>query len=402
MLKDKTIVIGVTGGIAIYKICDLVSRLKKLKANVHVIMTKSATKFVAPLTFQSLSQNYVVVDMFEEPKTWDIEHISLAKKADLFLIAPATANVIGKIANGIADDMLTTTIMATQGIKLIAPAMNTNMYNNPIVQENIAKLRSLGYGMIEPSAGRLACGDIGVGKLADNDLIMEAIKEALQPNEDYKDKNILITAGPTREWIDPVRYITNPSSGKMGYAIAQAAVKRGARVTLISGPTSIEKPKGIAQFISVETAREMYEAVMEKAHEQDIIIKAAAVSDCRPKEVFKDKVKKENIQLTLELEPNPDILYELGKMKKENQILVGFAAETQNPVEEAKKKIEKKNLDYIVVNDVTEEGAGFQSETNIVKIIGASYETHDYPQMEKIKLADCILDRISMKNGIQE
>ncbi|MFP4698300.1 MAG: bifunctional phosphopantothenoylcysteine decarboxylase/phosphopantothenate--cysteine ligase CoaBC [Eubacteriales bacterium] len=396
MLKDKNVVIGVSGGIAVYKICDLVSRLKKMKANVYVIMTKAATEFVSPLTFQSLSQNYVVVDMFKEPKTWDIEHISLAKRADLFVIAPATANIIGKIANGIADDMLTTTVMATKAPVVIAPAMNTNMYNNTIVQKNLKELKELGYGIIDPDQGRLACGDIGVGKLANNDMIIELILKKIELKNDYKGKNLLVTAGPTREWIDPVRYLSNPSSGKMGYSIAKAAIQRGANVTLISGPVNLEKPKGLTKFVNIETALEMYDAVMKYYEKQDIIIKTAAVSDYKPKEKHIDKVKKDKMSLKLELESNPDILYEIGKIKK-NQILVGFAAETSNVIEEAKKKIAKKNLDYIVVNDVTLNGAGFNSDTNIVKIIDRNNNVKDYPQLSKSNLAHFILNAIIEK-----
>ena len=316
MLKGKTVVIGVSGGIAVYKACDVVSRLKKLNANVHVIMTKSATEFVTPLTFQSLSQNYVVSDMFEEPKTWDVEHISLAKKADVFLIAPATANVIGKVANGIADDMLTTTVMATTGKVLIAPAMNTNMYRNPILQRNISILKELGYNFVDPDSGRLACGDIGEGKLASPEKIVDAVVDLF--NEDKKDllgKKIMITAGPTVESIDPVRYLTNRSTGKMGYAIAKMAANRGADVTLVSGPTNIEPPSNIKKLIKVQSAKDMYDAIIDNFDENQVIIKSAAVADYKPKNYSDKKIKKSNDDLIIELDRNKDIAYELGKIK---------------------------------------------------------------------------------------
>ena len=394
MLKGKTVVIGVSGGIAVYKACDVVSRLKKLNANVHVIMTKSATEFVTPLTFQSLSQNYVVSDMYEEPKTWDVEHISLAKKADVFLIAPATANVIGKVANGIADDMLTTTVMATTGKVLIAPAMNTNMYRNPILQRNISILKELGYNFVDPDSGRLACGDIGEGKLASPEKIVDAVVDLF--NEDKKDllgKKIMITAGPTVESIDPVRYLTNRSTGKMGYAIAKMAANRGADVTLVSGPTNIEPPSNIKKLIKVQSAKDMYDAIIDNFDENQVIIKSAAVADYKPKNYSDKKIKKSNDDLIIELDRNKDIAYELGKIKK-NKILVGFAAETNDLIENAKGKISKKNLDFIVANDLTESGAGFGTDTNIVKIIDKDGNIAKYPQMKKDEVADVILDKV--------
>ena len=394
MLKGKTVVIGVSGGIAVYKACDVVSRLKKLNANVHVIMTKSATEFVTPLTFQSLSQNYVVSDMFEEPKTWDVEHISLAKKADVFLIAPATANVIGKVANGIADDMLTTTVMATTGKVLIAPAMNTNMYRNPILQRNISILKELGYNFVDPDSGRLACGDIGEGKLASPEKIVDAVVDLF--NEDKKDllgKKIMITAGPTVESIDPVRYLTNRSTGKMGYAIAKMAANRGADVTLVSGPTNIEPPSNIKKLIKVQSAKDMYDAIIDNFDENQVIIKSAAVADYKPKNYSDKKIKKSNDDLIIELDRNKDIAYELGKIKK-NKILVGFAAETNDLIENSKGKISKKNLDFIVANDLTESGAGFGTDTNIVKIIDKDGNIAKYPQMKKDEVADVILDKV--------
>lgn len=393
MLKDKTVVIGVSGGIAVYKVCDVVSRLKKLGANVHVIMTKSATEFVAPLTFQSLSQNYVVSDMFEEPKTWDVEHISLAKKADVFLIAPATANVIGKIACGISDDMLSTTVMATKGKVLIAPAMNTNMYENPIVQRNIDTLKALNYDFIEPESGRLACGDMGKGKLASPENIVEAVVRALTKKQDLKGERIIITAGPTVEAIDPVRYLTNRSTGKMGYAIAKEAIERGAEVTLVSGPTKLEPPKNLRKFIKIESAQEMYEAVLDNLDENQVIIKSAAVADYKPKSYCNKKIKKNDDDLVIRLDRNKDIAYEIGKIKND-KILVGFAAETNDLIENAKNKVKKKNLDFIVANDLTKEGAGFGVDTNIVKIIDKDGIISEYPIMKKEEVANVILDKV--------
>lgn len=393
MLKNKTVVIGVSGGIAVYKVCDVVSRLKKLGVNVHVIMTKSATEFVTPLTFQSLSQNYVVCDMFEEPKTWDVEHISLAKKADVFLIAPATANIIGKMACGISDDMLSTTVMATKAKVLIAPAMNTNMYENPIVQRNIDTLRALNYEFIEPESGRLACGDIGKGKLATPENIVEAVVDALTKKQDLEGKKIIITAGPTVEAIDPVRYITNRSTGKMGYAIAKEACDRGAEVTLVSGPTKLEPPKNLKKFIRIESAKDMYEAVINNLDENDVIIKSAAVADYKPKDYCDKKIKKSDDDLVIKLDRNKDIAYEIGKVKKD-KILVGFAAETNDLIENAKNKISKKNLDFIVANDLTKEGAGFGVDTNIVKIIDKDGAIEEYPIMKKNEVANVILDKV--------
>lgn len=393
MLKDKTVVIGVCGGIAVYKACDLVSKLKKTGVNVHVIMTKSATEFVAPLTFQTLSQNYVVEDMFESPKTWDVEHISLAKKADVFVLAPATANVIGKVANGIADDMLTTTIMATKAKVLIAPAMNTNMYENPVVQRNIQTLKDLNYKFVEPESGRLACGDIGSGKLASVDTIFNSIIELLEIKKDLEGTSMIITAGPTVESIDPVRYITNRSTGKMGYSIAKKAIERGADVTLVSGPTNIVPPQNLKKFIQIESAEDMYNAVLENMDENQVIIKSAAVADYRPKEYSDNKIKKSDDDLSIRLDRTKDIALELGKIKN-NKILVGFAAETNDLLENAKNKIQKKNLDFIVANDLTQDGAGFGVDTNIVKIIDREGVIQEHPKMKKEEVADVILDKI--------
>lgn len=393
MLNGKTVVLGVSGGIAVYKACDLVSKLKKLGLNIHVIMTKGATEFVTPLTFQSLSQNYVVSDMFAEPRTWDVEHISLAKKADLFLIVPATANVIGKIANGISDDMLTTTVMATKAPVLIAPAMNTVMYENPIVQKNIKFLESYGYEFVEPGSGRLACGDIGAGKLADVDVIVERVKNILSIEQDLKGKKIAITAGPTVERIDPVRFLSNRSTGKMGYSIAAEAVRRGAEVTLISGPTNLKMPSGLKKVVNIESADDLYNAVVDNLDDNEVIIQSAAVADYKPSQYSDKKIKKNNDDLVINLGRNKDVAYEIGKNKKD-KILVAFAAETNDLIDNAKGKIEKKNLDFIVANDLTLEGAGFKADTNIVKIIDKNGEIKEYPKMKKEEVANVILDKV--------
>ena len=394
----KNVVIGVSGGIAVYKVLDVVSKLKKLNINVNIIMTKSATQFVTPLSFQSLSQNYVVCDIFDDPKTWDVEHIALAKKADLFLVAPATANIIGKIANGIADDMLTTTIMATNAKIVIAPAMNTNMYKNKILQKNIKTLKDLGYHFIDPDSGRLACGDIGEGKLANTDKIVDEVVKILYKENDLEGKKILITAGPTRESIDPMRYITNRSTGKMGYNIAIEAIKRGAKVTLISGPTNLEVPKGLHKFIQIESAKQMYDEVITNLDDNDVIIKSAAVRDYKPANYYDKKIKKSDDDLYLKLERNKDIAKEIGKLKKD-KILVGFAAETDDIIENAKSKVIKKNMDFIVANDLTKEGAGFSVDTNIVKIIDKEGDITDYPIMKKEEVANIILDKIKLLLG---
>ena len=390
---SKTVVLGVSGGIAAYKACDVVSRLRKENIQVNVIMTKHATEFVSALTFQSISQNPVAVEMFEPVTNWDIEHISLAKKADIFLIAPATANVIGKIANGIADDMLSTTVMATKAPVVIAPAMNTNMYENPVTQANIQKLKDLGYIFIEPGYGRLACGDLGLGKLAEPDLIVENIKFLLNKTDELKGKNVLVTAGPTQEAIDPVRYITNKSTGKMGYALAYQAALMGAKVTLVTGPTNIEIPFGISEVIKIKSAGQMYEAVTSRFDEMDIVIKSAAVADYKPKNISDSKIKKSDSDLVLELDRNKDILFELGKLKTK-QVLVGFAAETDDLIANAQKKLAKKNLDFIVANDLKQEGAGFAGDTNIVKLLFADGNIVELPIMTKNQLSKEIYDKI--------
>ncbi len=391
MINEKNILVGVCGGIAAYKICDLVSRLKKRGANINIIMTKAATHFINPLTFQSLSANKVVIDMFEKPLKTEIEHISLAKKADIVLIAPATANIIGKIANGIADDMLTTTVMAAKSPVIIAPAMNSAMYDNTILQDNISILKKNNYIFIEPVEGRLACGDTGKGKLAEPEDIECFINNLFKSTLDLKGRTIIVTAGPTREAIDPVRFISNHSTGKMGYAIAEKAAKRGALVYLISGPTNLIAPKDV-NLIKITTANEMYSAIMDHYFKADIVIKSAAVSDYRPKNISQEKIKKGE-KLELILEKNTDILYELGKSKA-NKILIGFAMETQDLEDNAKYKLAKKNLDFIVANDLNIEGAGFAYDTNIVKIIDKDGNIESLPKMTKLELADIILDKV--------
>lgn len=392
MLTGKNVVLGVTGGIAVYKAVDLVSRLRKQGANVTVVMTEHAKAFVTPLTFQSMSQNYVVHDMFEEPKTWDVEHISLAKKADIFVVAPATANVIGKVANGIADDFLTTTIMATKAQVIFAPAMNTNMYENRITQSNIEKLKTYGYAFIQPGSGRLACGDVGAGKMAEPEEILNVILDYFKPKQlPLKGKKVMISAGPTVEKIDPIRFITNRSTGKMGYAIAKVAADMGAEVTLVSGPTQLETPKGVKR-INIESALEMYDVFMAQMDDQDIIIKTAAVADYRPATAADQKIKKNDGDLSMSFVRNPDILMSIGE-RKTKQVLIGFAAETQNVLEYAKGKIKKKHLDLIVANNVTAEGAGFGTDTNLVSLIDEALSVTELPLLSKEEIAQIILER---------
>jgi phosphopantothenoylcysteine decarboxylase/phosphopantothenate--cysteine ligase len=391
LLEGKNILVCVSGGIAAYKVVDVVSRLKKLNANVNVIMTKSATNFVAPLTFQTLSQNFVNVDMFEEPKTWEVEHISLAEKADLVLIAPATANVIGKIANGIADDMLTTVVMATKAKVIFAPSMNTHMYMNPIVKENMEKLKAYGYEFINANVGLLACGTYGEGRMAEPAEIVEYLKNSFY-DKDLKGKKIVITAGPTIEPLDPVRYMTNFSSGKMGYALAKMAKNRGGDVVLITGPTNLCPPSGV-KVVNINTTREMLNAIEKEFDDCHVLIKAAAPLDYRPETVSDKKIKKGEEALELRFVRNPDIAMHFGKIKGE-KIMVGFAAETNNLIEYAKEKMAKKNFDFIVANDVSKEGAGFRTNTNIVNIIDKSGKVFEYPLMSKDELANIILDKV--------
>lgn len=406
MLNGKTVVLGVCGGIAVYKAVDIVSRLKKLGAQVHVIMTENAAKFVTPLTFQTISHNPVITDTFAEPKNWDIEHISLAQKADIFLIAPATANVIGKVAGGIADDMLTTTVMATKAPVVFSPAMNHNMYENKIVQRNIKALKCAGYFFIEPDTGIMACGTTGKGRLPQPETIVKNVIEVLTCGSyatteemrfrernitlDMKGLRVLVTAGPTIEPIDPVRYITNRSSGKMGYAIAAAASTRGAEVLLISGPVHIPEPEDI-RVIKIKTAQEMYDAVMENYKDFDILIFSAAVADYRCSNVFHNKMKKLEDEISLHLVKNPDIAKEVG-MVKDNRLHIGFCAETEDLLNNAVKKLESKNFDMIVANDVTMEGAGFDTDTNIVKIISRDSKIRELSKMSKLDVAGEILN----------
>lgn len=391
----KNVVLGVSGGIAVYKALEITSLLIKKNININVIMTENATKFVTPLSFQSLSQNAVTCDTFQEPKVWEIQHISLAEKADVLLVAPATANIIGKVANGIADDMLSTTIMATKAKVIFAPAMNTNMYENPIVQDNIRKLKSFGYEFVEPAEGRLACGSIGKGKLEKPEIIVDRVLMELNEKKDLKGKKIVVTAGPTIAPIDPVRFITNRSSGKMGYAIAKEARNRGAEVTLVTGPSSLEAPNGI-ELIRVSTNEEMRKSVLEKFNNADIVIKSAAVADYKPKTYSTQKIKKGNDDLSLELIKDNDILKELGSLK-DKQILVGFAAESQNLRENALGKLERKNLDYIVANDITSSDTGFASEDNKVIILSKDKEEINLDKMSKEKIAENLFDIILKK-----
>ncbi len=393
IMNNKKVLLGVSGGIAVYKALDVISRLKKKGIEVKVIMTKSATEFVTPLSFQSLSENPVVIDMFDEPKAWEIQHISLAKWADLVVVVPATANIIGKVANGIADDMLSTTIMATKAKVIFCPAMNTNMYENKIVQKNMATLKDLGYGFINPASGRLACGDIGCGKLENTEIIAEKIiKKLSSKSRDFEGKNVLVTAGPTIVPIDPVRYLTNRSTGKMGYEIAKEARDRGANVTLISGPTSLDIPTGV-NFIKVNTNEEMLNAVLDNFNDSNIVVKSAAVADFNVKEYSKEKIKKTDSNLVIELERDKDILETLGKQKT-NQIIVGFAAESSNVIENAKAKLKRKNINYIVANDITSNDTGFASDDNKVTIISSLGDVISLDKMSKREVAKNIFDMI--------
>ena len=391
MLEGKKIVLGITGGIAAYKAAELTRAFVRSGASVHVIMTRNALEFITPLTLQTLSGNPVYTETFSLTGEWEIGHVSLAESADLVVVAPATANVIGKVASGIADDLLTTTIMATRAPVLICPAMNVNMYGNPIVRENIERLKSKGYGFVDPGYGELACKTEGYGRLAELAVIEEEARCCLTP-KDMKGERVLVTAGPTREPLDPVRFITNYSSGRMGYALAQVARRRGAEVTLVSGPTALDAPLGV-RLVPVSSAVDMRDAVMKEMKAATIIIKAAAVADYRPMEFSKGKIKKKAGLMVVNLTRNPDIISEVGE-KKGKRILVGFAVETAQLERYARKKMVEKHMDFIVANDITKAGAGFQAETNIVKILDRDGGAEDLPMMDKKLVAARILDRV--------
>ena len=395
MLTGKTVVLGVCGGIAAYKAVDVVSRLVKCGATVHVIMTAAAAQFVTPLMFREISGQPVYTTMWEEPKLWNVEHIALARRADLFVIAPATANMIGKIANGIADDFLSTTVMATTAPVLLVPAMNTEMYLSAATQTNLKTLADRGFHLMTPESGPLACGTAGIGRLPESSAIVERIAAHFSAGKSLQGVRLLVTAGGTREAIDPVRYIGNRSSGKMGYAIAAVAAERGAEVILVSGPVSLAAPTGVTR-VSVESALEMRDAVLAAFSTVDIVIKAAAVADYRPDVVAEQKIKKQSANMTVNLIKNPDILAELGSSKS-SQFLVGFAAETQDLAKNATEKLRRKNLDMLVANDVTQAGAGFESETNIVKVFYQDGVSEELPQMSKLELAAVLLDRVQQK-----
>ena len=392
MLKGKTVVLGVTGGIAAYKIANLASMLVKLHCDVHVIMTQNATNFITPITFETLTNNKCLIDTFDRNFQFHVEHVALAKRADVVMIAPATANVIGKLAHGIADDMLTTTVLACTCKKFVAPAMNTQMYRNPIVQDNMKTLEQYGFELIEPATGFLACRDVGEGKLPDPEVLLQYILRELAFEKDMTGKKVLVTAGPTQESIDPVRYITNHSTGKMGYAIARHCMMRGADVTLVSGPTNLNPPPFVT-VIPVVSAKEMFDTVTSHAKEQDIIIKSAAVADYRPATVASEKMKKSDNALALDLEKTEDILKYLGEHKKESPFLCGFSMETENMLDNSRAKLVKKNLDMIVANNLKQTGAGFGTDTNIVTLITKKDE-QELPILTKDEVAKAIVDKI--------
>ena len=392
MLKGKCVVLGVTGSIAAYKIACLASALVKQHADVHVIMTENATNFINPITFETLTSNKCLVDTFDRNFQFNVEHVALAKRADIFMVAPASANVIGKMANGIADDMLTTTILAAKCPKYVSPAMNTNMFENPILQDNLKTLEHYGYEVIQPASGYLACGDTGAGKMPEPETLLSYILREIAKEKDLEGKKVLVTAGPTQESIDPVRYITNHSSGKMGYALAKAAMLRGADVTLVSGPCSITPPPFV-KVVPVVTAKDMFDAVTSVSAEQDIIIKAAAVADYRPKQVFDEKVKKQDKEMSIELEKTDDILKYLGEHRTPQQFLCGFSMETQNMIGNSRAKLGKKHLDMVAANNLKVAGAGFQGDTNVLTLITQD-EDVSLQLMSKEDAANVILDKI--------
>ncbi len=392
MLKGKTVLLGVTGSIAAYKIAYLASALNKLHAQVHVLMTENATNFINPITFESLTGNKCLVDTFDRNFQFQVEHVSLAKQADVVMIAPASANVIGKLAHGIADDMLTTTVMACKCKKYISPAMNTNMYENPVVQDNLKILEHYGFGVIDPAVGYLACGDTGAGKMPEPEVLLQYILREIAREKDLAGKKLLVTAGPTQESIDPVRYITNHSSGKMGYAVARAAMLRGAEVTLVTGPCAIDPPPFI-KTVPVITARDMFEAVTSVSEEQDIIIKAAAVADYRPTHVADEKMKKHDSEMNIDLEKTDDILKYLGEHRRPEQFLCGFSMETQNMIGNSRAKLQKKHLDMVAANNLKVAGAGFQGDTNVLTLITQNEEV-SLKLMSKEDAANVILDKI--------
>lgn len=392
MLAGKTVLLCVSGSIAAYKIAYLASALKKLKADVHVLMTRNATNFINPITFETLTGNKCLVDTFDRNFEFSVEHVSLAKAADVVLVAPASANVIAKLAHGLADDMLTTTVLACTCRKIISPAMNTRMFENPITQDNLKICEHYGMEVISPASGYLACGDTGAGKMPEPEVLLQYILKEVQYKKDLKGKKILVTAGPTREAIDPVRYITNHSTGKMGYAIAKTAALRGAEVTLVSGPAEVEPPMFV-NFVPVVTAKDMFEAVTSRSDEMDAVIKAAAVADYRPKFVNTEKTKKKDGDMAIELERTDDILKWLGEHKKDSQFLCGFSMETEHMLENSRAKLKKKNLDMIVANNLKVAGAGFGTDTNVVTMIRENKET-ELPIMSKEEVAGAILDEI--------
>lgn len=392
MLKGKTVVLGVTGSIAAYKMANVASMLVKMNCDVHVIMTQNATNFIHPTAFETLTNNKCLIDTFDRNFQFHVAHVSLAQKADAMLIAPASANVIAKMAHGIADDMLTTTVLACEAPKIVAPAMNTHMFENPIVQDNLSILEKYGFQIVSPAVGRLACRDVGAGKLPSEEVLVDYIVREISHEKDLKGKKVLVTAGPTREAIDPVRFITNHSSGKMGYAIAKQAMLRGAHVTLVTGPVAIEPPRFV-DVVPIESAKDMFEAVKAHCDDSDIIIKSAAVADYRPAVVSEEKVKKKDDNMSIALERTQDILKYIGEHKRDGQFICGFSMETQNMIENSRKKLEKKNVDMIIANNLKVEGAGFNTDTNIVTMITKD-EQIELPILTKTEVADKILDYI--------